>query len=266
MTTSDYGPVPMAQFKERTSEVYNALDQGRRVLLSRHGRVIAAIDPASVARHARLLATYAMHDSAVAELSPRTIGQGSPARVIRTVQAGAQAVVTRDSKVYGVISMLPVAQTTALGAAREEEQLAAFEREHPDASPEEFAEFSESLTGEGSASSEVSTALRDMSDVYGVWSGTSFAAPYVARLVAEAMHVKGIALEKTNDHPAAEEALQSAIQSLDRLPIPDADSRAKAAELLVELSKVYVADDRPADAVSVADEAVRRILGLGAGT
>lgn len=264
MTTSDYGPVPMAQFKDRSGEVYAALDEGRRVLLSRHGRVIASIDPATVAQHAPLLASYALHGSSIAELSPKTIGQGSPARVLRSVQEGATALVTRDSKVYGVISMFPIVQMTFSDAEREEQQLAAFEREHPGAGPEEFARFSESLADAPATGAMDAPNANDSGLDLVAGDVATFPAPLVADLAAEAMRVKGVALERTRDYTGAEKTLQSAIDELDSLYRRDRRSRAKAAQLLVELSKVYVADDRPEEAVTVADEAVRRIRELGA--
>lgn len=146
MLNPDYGPVPVSQLKAETGRIFAALSADRRVLISRRGEVVAAIEPASVARFTRELAAFALPgDSPFAELTASDLSQGSPSESVRAAEAGSPAFVTRNNKVYGVLAALPQPPLTAPGTyeawlAGRERALAAFAAQHPDATPEEFAD------------------------------------------------------------------------------------------------------------------------------
>src|SRR5690349_9279210 len=104
MRVNDFGPVPVSQMKSESKRIFDALDAGRRVLISRHGQVVAAIDPPRLAQHEHTLAMFAIADpSGLRELSATTISQQSPALFVREAEQGTPSYVTRDHKVHGVL-------------------------------------------------------------------------------------------------------------------------------------------------------------------
>ena len=92
MSTRDFGAVPVSRLKDEATRIFAALDQGRKVLISRHGLVIAAIAPASVQQHAYALARFAVSDTAgLDEMTATEFSQGSPSGYIRKAEAGAES-------------------------------------------------------------------------------------------------------------------------------------------------------------------------------
>lgn len=136
----DYGPIPMSRLKHEANAVYQALQEGRRVLISRHGAVVAAIDPVSLDRHVRELARFALPSEGdeLPHLTARELMQGSPSDFVRRAEEGSPSLVTRANKVYGVLTS-DVPAENAQSVDKREDALAYFERQHPDASAEDFA-------------------------------------------------------------------------------------------------------------------------------
>jgi HSP20 family protein len=130
----------MSRLKQEANKVFPALREGRRVLLSRHGAVVAAIEPVSLDRHSRELARFALpsEDETVLNLTARELMQGSPSDYVRRAEEGYPSLVTRANKVYGVLTSSKPAETLRSIDERED-ALAHFERQHPDASAEDFA-------------------------------------------------------------------------------------------------------------------------------
>lgn len=141
MSPLDYGPVPVSRLKTEAGAVFQALQEGRRVFISRHGVVVAAIDPVSLNRHVRELARFALpveDDEALPQLTAREFQQGSLSDYVRRAEEGSPSLVTRANKVYGVLTSPGLIETVESVDEREK-ALASFERQHPDASAEDFA-------------------------------------------------------------------------------------------------------------------------------
>lgn len=148
MPQADYGPVPMSRLKEELSNVRQALRNQRRVTLSRHGVVVAAIEPPAEERHSHLLFAYTTGGAEVTALTVTDIGRGSPSAPIRKAQSGVGVPFVDRGKVLGVVTgkpALPEADVVEDQAAA----MADWVRAHQDATAEEFALFAQShLTGE----------------------------------------------------------------------------------------------------------------------
>lgn len=258
MTAPDYGPIPVSRLKEESGGLFTALDSGRRVLISRHGQVVATIEPASVERHAAQLASFALssREVPVPELSATDLGQGSPSESIRRAEEGVASLVTRNNKVYGVLTAPRATESLAV-VDEQERALARFEREHPGASAQEFAALVEDLSsgGSGEHSDEAKGAHpEEVSDV------GQLQEPEAGALV-DALLDKGVALEEAQDFDRAADVFRLAIRRFKTHP--DDGVRRKVARSMVELAKLYASGYRPQDAVQLADEAMLR-LGLEA--
>ncbi|KFF58935.1 hypothetical protein JF66_14945 [Cryobacterium sp. MLB-32] len=142
----------MSRFKNEVHNVLAALGNQRRVLISRHGTVVASIEPPAE-QHARLLLDFATRPSTerqVAVLTMTDIGHGSPSEAIRNAENGIQALLTYGGRVRGVLTSKPEAEP--LEAVDERASaLATYARTHPDATPHEFAEFADSLVANAEA-------------------------------------------------------------------------------------------------------------------
>ncbi|MEI2777157.1 MAG: hypothetical protein V9G19_14540 [Tetrasphaera sp.] len=148
MSEPDFGPIPVSRLKGESGHIFAALGQGRRVLISRRGQVVAAIDPATVERYPEELARFALPgEQHMDELTASDLSQGSPSEAVRAAaEDGVSSYVTRNSKVYGVLSGLPVASPEdAAGYTywvdERERAMTSFEADHPDATAEQFAAF-----------------------------------------------------------------------------------------------------------------------------
>lgn len=144
-----FGPIPASQVKKESTRIFDALEQGRRVLISRYGKVVAAIDPASRQRHEHLLAAYAAPGfDTVRELTATEISQDGPAERIRDAENGSAALVTKNHKVYGLLQRFDDASGDGTGTDPDvqEQLLARFEKEHPHATPAEFAAEAERVS------------------------------------------------------------------------------------------------------------------------
>lgn len=147
MAQPDYGPVPVSRLKDESTRIFAALGDGRRVLISRRGQVVAAIEPASIDRHAAELARFALpSEGPMAEITASDLSQGSPSERVRAAESGTPSLLTRNNKVYGVLSSVPPAPAGNARQARLDEWVAArehalteFEPSHPDATPAQFA-------------------------------------------------------------------------------------------------------------------------------
>ena len=161
MGAPDYGPVPVSRLKQEQGSIFDALEAGRRVLLSRHGNVVAAIEPASAQRHARLLVQYALPGRGGVEvLNAADLSKGAPSKAIGLAEAGGQVVVAKSGEAFGVLG--PVgASSWAADVAEQEQALAAFELRNPDASPTDIAAFAERLAR---GTDDAPTGVPDLSD------------------------------------------------------------------------------------------------------
>lgn len=144
MAQADYGPVPMSRIKSELRNVREALRNQRRVTLSRHGVVVAAIEPLAEEKHSHLLFTYMTADGASTTLSATDIGRGSPSAPIRTAEAGIDIPFIDRGRVLGVVTGTPVLPGLDVVEAQAA-TMAEWVRTHEDATAEEFAAFSDAL-------------------------------------------------------------------------------------------------------------------------
>ncbi len=240
MTTAEYGPVPVSRIKEEAGAIFHALESQQRVLVSRHGRVVAAIEPASPERHADSLIAFALasNETTVRELSATEIGQGSPSEAVRSAAAGRPALVTRGGKVYGVLGASRMGESLA-DVDRSEDMLAEFEREHPDASFDDFAAASDEVAAGGPARRVA--AHED-------WAGT----------LVDALLVRGLEYKRRHDVARAAETFERAISRFGS--DPDDGVRIKVARTKVELARIYAEEEHPAgDPMRLADEAIQTL-------
>lgn len=233
MRGQDFGPVAVSRLKEELPQVLEALEQHRRVLVSRHGSVVAAIEPASTVAHGAQLASFALGSSEVRELSATQISQGSPAEAVSRAATGEPVLLTKRNKVYGVLGA-PIAEDTLESAIRQEAELVAFETTHPDATPEEFAAMSAAVVDPRPAPS-------------GETAGAD-------EVIVDAMLVKGQIQEVAKDLTGAEATFRSTIEKY--RGHPDLRVRSKVAQTMVELAKVYSEEGRTEQALGLTDGAV----------
>ena len=189
------------------------------MLISRYGKVVAVIEPASLSLDQGVLAAHAAPGlPAMPELTATEIGQDGPAERIRAAEAGAVTLVTKNQKVYGVMrppSVEPEAALTDPDLA--ERMLARFEHDHPQATAAELADESERLHEALSAEA----ALRPYLGSPVVESGPVPTEPRAADLRsadalawAEAMTIQGLAHEPSGDLAAARTVYDTAIERL----------------------------------------------------
>lgn len=143
---ADYGPVPISRLKGERARIQEALRGGRRVLLSRHGEVVASIEPPSE-RHASLLLDFATKTANLGRLPVLTmtdIGRGSPSAHVRSAQTGNETLLTDHGRVIGVLTAAPHAVDRAR-ALRRAEAIDGFIATHPEAGPKDLATFADDL-------------------------------------------------------------------------------------------------------------------------
>jgi antitoxin (DNA-binding transcriptional repressor) of toxin-antitoxin stability system len=250
----DYGPVPISRLKDESSRIFEALSARRRVLVSRHGRVVAAIEPASPQTHRTLLAAYAVGAAqSFTEFTATDFGQRSPSEFIRQAEAGQASLVTRDGKVFGIL-MQPDTSPLSHDPADQEKELAAFEREHPDASPEEFAE---AVAAVSAAPSQVSAFAGDLGWASAASMLSVEETRFDTRLLSNALLVRGMALERTHDLTGAKNVFARVIEDFGEED--DGWTRRQVAQSMVLLARIYVSEGRSSDALTLTAQAVEAL-------
>ncbi len=210
---TDFGPVPASQVKKESSRIFDALGEGRRVLISRYGKVIAAIDPVTHPLYEHVLAAYAMPGFAdTHELTATDISQDGPAERIRAAEDGIPSLVTKNQKAYGMLQRFD-GDGESMAAASDpdvrEELLARFEQGHPDATPAEFAAEVERLAA-AAPSAVAAPALGGAARVDLVHP-TAVDGDELQAWV-EGMEIRGYAYEQRGDFVAARQVFDLAIE------------------------------------------------------
>lgn len=153
MRPTDYGPVPVSRIKAESTALFDALARGRSILVSKHGRVVAAIDPPR-AIPPELLVYYAIPgDRVLPELTASDINQGSPSAAVTASVEGSPRYVTKDNRVYGLLREISDDDLAAHIPSREqvserERRIEEFLARNPDASAEQLASLGEELNRE----------------------------------------------------------------------------------------------------------------------
>lgn len=152
MFQQPYGPVPVSQLKAQSRFVFDALADGRPVHLTRHGRVVAVIDPSTVIPR-EVLADYALARAPLAELTATRINQGAPGKAVLAAESGTPTYLTRERRVYGVMREATEAELTVADASDEqlaarEERLARYLEENPHTDISALSEYADKVDEE----------------------------------------------------------------------------------------------------------------------
>jgi hypothetical protein len=153
MNKKPYGPVPVSRIKPEAKTIFEALAVGRPVQISRHGQVVAVIDPPATIPQ-ELLAEYALGDHVgLPELTATQINQGAPAAAIFAVAAHGPQYVTRDRRVRGLLrratdSDLVTSEPSDEQLAERERRLAEYVETHPGTDISALADYGDQIDQE----------------------------------------------------------------------------------------------------------------------
>lgn len=152
MSPTDYGPVPVSRLKAESGAIFHALAQGRRVLIAKHDRVVALIDPPAAIPRDLLVDYVTPGGRQLAELTASAINQGSPSRAVAQASE-APCYVTKDNQVYGLLrgvtsDDLAAALPSPERIAERERRIEQFLAENPEPSADELATLSEKLNAQ----------------------------------------------------------------------------------------------------------------------
>jgi antitoxin (DNA-binding transcriptional repressor) of toxin-antitoxin stability system len=267
---SDYGPIPISRLKDEGNNLFDALANGRRVLISRHGRVVAAIEPASVDRHTHQLAAFAVRAAdAPNEVTATDLNQGSPSEAVREAEQGRPSLLTRNRQVAGILQSYEPS-LTAREVVAQERQLAEFERSHPDATTEELVAEAARISDNTAAAEPMagkpifafaghivpSSASSELLDE--VVATTS---DLDRRIVSDAMLIHGLALEQAEDLRTAVQVFEQLVTRFEQET--DAYVLTRVARSKVELARLLTLDDRPREALNWTSQVMQGVNGLG---
>ena len=165
----NYITIPVSRLKPQVSLLFTALEERRRVFVTRHGAVVAAIDPYDMVP-AEVLASFSAPISlSLSEVSARDIGKSSPTRAVADAERGLPSLITKDRNVYGLLrhaDSLPdlgreaFDRNAALDSATQE-----FLDSHPEASREELLDFVDSWSVDPDVHSTSRTYFRFSEDL-----------------------------------------------------------------------------------------------------
>lgn len=257
--STDYGPVPISQFKAESGRIFDALARGKRVLISRYGRVVAAISPASAPEHASLLANFAVdYSDSVRELNASNIAQGSPAESIRLAERGVTSLLTRNSKVFGVING-HVPDQAVDDPDEQERLLKQFEAEHPNASPAEFARAVARITSPDQETvAQGSSATRSIyaALLHGV-AGATPDEQSERRLLSDALIIRGFAFERAEHLVEAKNTFKAIVDLFE--DDDDTFVKRRVAQAMVELARVHAVSGTFAEALALTTRVVEAL-------
>ena len=145
MRISDYGPVPISKLKHESREMFDALAEGSRVLISRRGLVVAEIRPPTEG-DAHLLASFALpadEATPLAQLTSTTINQSASRTITEVLESDGVAFVTNAHSVLGFLERYE-AEKDELSVDDHKlinSRVAAFLAKHPDATAQDVADY-----------------------------------------------------------------------------------------------------------------------------
>ena len=275
----EYGPVPISRLKDEVVRMSDALKQGRRVLISRQGRVVAQIEPASALRHADVLASFAVDaESAPRAISPTLLSQGAGSDAVHAAERGEVQLLTRNSKVLGVITNFLPSNDWATLMDREE-AMQEVEHAFPDATPEQFqsvvARSSPSanppdvdVSSRGDAgSTAMAVASSGAAALHGaavpaVGAASTLVLGAVGAITAyrRAQFARATALRSLGDDQEAESALLHVIATIQKEPTPSDEGLAVRSYLA--LADLYNDADRPQEALDSAEHALEHLRSI----
>jgi len=153
MSKKPYGPVPASRIKPEAKAIFEALEAGRPVHISRYGQVVAVIDPPTTIPR-QLLAEYALGvQVGFPELTATEINQGAPASAILAVAEQGPQYVTRKHRVRGLLrqvtdSDLATFEPSDEQLAERERRLAEYLETHPDTDIAALASYGDQVDEE----------------------------------------------------------------------------------------------------------------------
>lgn len=143
-----FGPIPVSQLKARATSMFDALEQGRPVLISRRGRIEAVIEPPT-ADLSGALSLYAIGGGPeLPEITSSTFNNGATKSLLDDLALQQHPVlVTRDRRVYGTMRPATPVEIQDRGDVSDAElgealnaELVDFRRRRPDATALEVAQ------------------------------------------------------------------------------------------------------------------------------
>ena len=102
MRSDDLGPIPVSQLKAESSSVFEALEQNRRVLISKRGVVVAVINPPTVDR-VHEVAAYSLPGATRTELTSSEINNSASGVINDVLFSKKPAYVTKKDRVFGFL-------------------------------------------------------------------------------------------------------------------------------------------------------------------
>ncbi|MGH9123651.1 MAG: hypothetical protein ACRDZ8_02855 [Acidimicrobiales bacterium] len=143
----------MSRLKAESGAIFDALAHQRRVLIAKHGHIVAAIDP-SKAVPSELIVDYATPGQPVLhELRATDINQSSPSAAVNAAVGGSPHYVTKDNQVYGLLreitdDELARSYPSDTAIVWQESEIEHYLASHPDANAEDLASLSDRLDEE----------------------------------------------------------------------------------------------------------------------
>ncbi len=227
VTVNELGPIPVSRLKEESARVFDALENGRVVLISRHSEVVAVIRPATDPIFDEDVLRFATNQpTAYRELTAGNISQDSPSSWVNAAHdEGVRSFVTRNGKVLGVLTGLvdSQAQVGESHAATTfvEAQLAQFERANPAASIADVEKFTDAAVKAGAVYAKAGSWLPSRTQPAVGWgvekeSLVESGLPVLSLLMrSRALRAKGHSAEA---HEAAVEAMRIFSRLAEREP------------------------------------------------
>ncbi len=153
MRGRDYGPVPISRLKQESVAIFQALAEGRRVLITKRGELVAAVDPPDPDDRDMLVAYATPGRETLSELTATEINQGSPSRAVKAAIEGRPSYVTRGEKVYGFLRSVSPAELAeeglSLSEIEERDRLVAeYLAREPQTTTKELAAFTDEVTAD----------------------------------------------------------------------------------------------------------------------
>jgi LacI family transcriptional regulator len=153
MAEAELGPIPVSRLKIEAVSIFAALANGRRVLISRRGRVVAAIDPVGSLALETLAQFATPGKTDMGELSASDINRRSPSAAIELSLKGVDHYVTRENRLYGVLRAIGTEELSQDHLPEEQvierqRRIDRFLVETPDAEPEQLIRFTEQVERE----------------------------------------------------------------------------------------------------------------------
>lgn len=206
---ADYGPVPVSRLNGEATSIFEALRDGRRVLVSRRDTVEVVFTP-STAIPDVFLGAYALGEHVLPQVSLRRVSRENPSALLDELLTGPPQLLIRNEAIEGVASAAAMVRGVGFASVEEAEAHAA-----------RTATLLGRLTGErapvGWSSSDVLAALQQAADQGGSGPGpesSTVGPPPSAGPESHAGAAMAATLSLGPEHPAALVSLANLVTAL----------------------------------------------------